>query len=167
MNKMYITTGTKDYLQQLKNSHPGETMLLLEGEEDAVLLHETAGETVFQEPRAYEVIDAVGPLAGAFVVCNNIPVTDEGRPLFEYRFQQRTRLIEQEPGFAAIRVLRPLSNDTYIIMTLWDGKEHFERWQRSQAFTKAHQQGKETKPAGLRLFPRPSYVMTYVVAKEG
>lgn len=166
MKKMYITTGTADYLQKVKDMHKNETMLLLESGEDAVLLHETDGETVFKEPRCYEVIDASGELGGAFVVCNNIPVTDEGRPLFEHRFQQRARLIENEPGFVAIRVLRPLSNDTYVIMTLWEGKEHFEQWQRSNAFAKAHERRKDEQKPSRKIFPRPSYVTTYSVVQE-
>jgi heme oxygenase (mycobilin-producing) len=166
MKKMYITTGTTDYLQKVKGMHANETMLLLESGEDAVLIHETDGETVFKEPRRYEVIDAVGELGGTFVVCNNIPVTDEGRPIFEYRFQQRARLIENEPGFVAIRVLRPLSNDTYIIMTLWEGKEHFENWQHSKAFAKAHEQRKEEQQQSQqKIFARPSYVTTYSVVR--
>jgi heme oxygenase (mycobilin-producing) len=167
MKKMYITTGTADYLQKVRDMHANETMLLLEREEDAVLIHETDGKTVFKEPRRYEVIDAVGELGGAFVVCNNIPVTDEGRPLFEHRFVQRARLIENEPGFVAIRVLRPLSSDTYIIMTLWEGKEHFEHWQRSKAFAKAHEQRKEEqKTSQQKIFPRPSYITVYSVVQE-
>lgn len=74
-----------------------------------MLIHETEGNSLFHEPRPYEVLDAVGLLGGEFIVCNNIPVTDEGRPLFEHRFNQRARLIEKEPGFVAIRVLRPLN----------------------------------------------------------
>ncbi|EZP78704.1 antibiotic biosynthesis monooxygenase [Parageobacillus genomosp. 1] len=38
---MYITTGTTNYLQKVKHMHANETMLLLEREEDAVLIHET------------------------------------------------------------------------------------------------------------------------------
>ncbi|ANB56469.1 antibiotic biosynthesis monooxygenase family protein [Anoxybacillus sp. B7M1] len=165
MKKIYVTTGTRDYLQKLKDSYAHETMLLLEGEDGAALFHETDGSTVFQEPRHYEVIDAVGNLGGSFAVLNHIPVTDEGRPLFEYRFSQRAGLIEKEPGFVAIRVLRPLSNDTYIIMTLWEGKEHFQNWQRSRAFEKAHHERKAKEEEGqqVKLFPRPSYVTTYSI----
>ncbi|WP_027409022.1 antibiotic biosynthesis monooxygenase family protein [Anoxybacteroides tepidamans] len=167
MKKIYITTGTREYLQSLKEGFPNEKMLLLEEEDGAALLHETEGETVFKQPLRYEVLDAVGQLDGTFVVCNNIPVTDEGRPLFEYRFSQRARLIEKEPGFAAIRVLRPLDNDTYIIMTLWEGKEYFEAWQRSKAFEKAHERKEADKPTSERpqIFPRPSYIKTYTVLK--
>ncbi|MCZ0755997.1 antibiotic biosynthesis monooxygenase family protein [Anoxybacillus sp. J5B_2022] len=166
--KMYITTGTLDYLQNLKEKYANKPMLLLEGSDTALLLHETDGETVFQEPRHYEVLDAAGELGGTFAVLNNIPVTEEGRPLFEYRFSQRARLIEKEPGFVAIRVLRPLSNDTYIIMTLWKEKQHFENWQRSKAFERAHGQ-REAAPQEEKqptIFPRPSYVTKYTVVRE-
>lgn len=168
MKKMYITTGTLEYLHSVKEKYANENMVLLEGGDYAVLLHETDGETVFQEPRHYEVLDAVGELGGAFAVFNNIPVTDEGRPLFEYRFSQRARLIEKEPGFVAIRVLRPLSNDTYIIMTFWEGKEHFQNWQRSKAYEKAHERREAAKQEEQQptIFPRPSYVTTYTVIRE-
>ena len=42
---------------------------------------------VFQTPRRYEVISSVGKLAEeGYFVCNNVPVTDEGRPVFEHQF---------------------------------------------------------------------------------
>jgi heme-degrading monooxygenase HmoA len=166
--KMYITTGTTDYLTKLKNDHPAEKMLLLENEDYTILLHETMGKSVFNEPREYEVLDSVGDLGGKFAVCNNIPVTDEGRPIFEYRFNQRARLIEKEPGFVAIRVLRPLSNDTYIIMTLWESEKHFKNWQQSKAYEKAHQKrGKQEEIEQQKtIFPRPSYVTTYIIPKQ-
>lgn len=73
----------------------------------------------------YDVLDAVGEFKGqpGYIVCNNISVTDEGRPVFENRFKNRAGLIENEPGFQAIRVLRPLSNDTYVILTMWETEQ--------------------------------------------
>ncbi|UQD51335.1 hypothetical protein C0971_04365 [Bacillus methanolicus] len=102
-----------------------------------------------------------------FAVLNHIPVTDEGRPVFEYRFKNRSRTIENQPGFAAIRVLRPLSSNTYIILTLWENEQGFERWQKSKAFEKAHDK-KETD-AGVdkqKIFSGPSYITKYVIPKE-
>jgi heme-degrading monooxygenase HmoA len=168
MKKIFITNGTIDYLHQLRERYPSETMLLLSEGDGALLVHETDGETVFNEPRPYEVLDAAGELGGAFAVFNNIPVTDEGRPLFEHRFSQRARLIEKEPGFVAIRVLRPLKSDTYIIMTLWENETAFKNWQQSKAYEKAHQKRGTEEGSGQQpsIFPRPSYVTTYVIANE-
>ncbi|MCM3785509.1 antibiotic biosynthesis monooxygenase [Neobacillus mesonae] len=116
---------------------------------------------------AYEAIDANGSLNGSkFIVMNNIPVTEEGREAFEGRFMNRARKVEGEPGFAGIRVLRPLNSDTYVILTAWESKDSFEAWQQSQAFSHAHQ--KRDSQEGLKvqapsIFARPSFITTYTV----
>ncbi|PZD95371.1 antibiotic biosynthesis monooxygenase [Paenibacillus sambharensis] len=120
------------------------------------------------EALVYFAIDAAGTLTGGnFAVLNNIPVTDEGRPDFEERFMNRARKVEDEPGFAGIRVLRPLNSDTYVILTVWESEEHFKDWQQSQAYSHAHR--KRHTPEGITeqkpsIFPRPSYVTTYSIS---
>ncbi|WP_440114050.1 antibiotic biosynthesis monooxygenase family protein [Paenibacillus sp. QZ-Y1] len=116
---------------------------------------------------AYEAFDAAGSWAGGgYAVLNNIPVTEEGRNDFEERFKNRARKVEDEPGFVGIRVLRPLKDDTYVVLTLWQSEEHFKGWQQSQAYNHAHRNRSTSdgltaqKPA---MFPRPSYVTTYTI----
>jgi heme-degrading monooxygenase HmoA len=164
---IYMTTGTYDYLQQLQEKHKNETMVILKSDEDqAVLLHETESTEIFNEGRDYEVIDQSGDLQGAgFAVLNNIPVSDEGRPLFEYRFQNRTKLIDNEPGFVAIRVLRPISSDTYIILTLWKQEADFLNWKNSKAYDNAHKKRGTSEGIDQQsILPRPSYVTKYHVS---
>jgi heme-degrading monooxygenase HmoA len=161
-----MTSGTFDYLQQVREKHKNETMIILKSDDDqAVLLHETEGKKFFNEGRDYEVIDQSGALKESGVtVLNNIPVSDEGRPLFEYRFKNRAKLIDNEPGFVAIRVLRPISNDTYIILTLWNSETDFLNWQNSKAYDHAH--NKRGTSEGIdqqSIFSRPSYVSKYDV----
>lgn len=162
---VFITSGTFEYMQSIKEKHPNEGMVLMSEEETTLLIHETEGDTLFAEPRRYEVIDASGELGhGGFAVFNNIPVTEEGRPVFEYRFKNRARLIEQEAGFGAIRVLRPLSSDTYCILTIWEKESDFLNWQSSQAYEKAHVKRGTDKGIDKerpQIFPRPSYVTKY------
>ncbi|WP_110114371.1 antibiotic biosynthesis monooxygenase [Bacillus sp. CGMCC 1.16541] len=163
---VFITYGTQDYLRKVKEEYAQETMVLMHKEEDQfALLHETEEKTVFNEAHTYEVLDAVGNLPeGGFAVLNNIPVSDEGRPLFEHRFNQRARLIEKEPGFAAIRVLRPLKRDTYIILTMWKDEQSFKNWQESKAYDKAHKKRGTSEGVDQQsIFPRPSYVTHYQV----
>ncbi|WP_187118854.1 antibiotic biosynthesis monooxygenase family protein [Bacillus marasmi] len=169
---VYMTSGTYDYLFKIKNNHPSETMLLMVYEDQALLLHETAGDTIFKEPRKYEVLDSVGDFGTArFIVMNNIPVSEEGRALFEHRFKNRNRSIEKMPGFVGIRVLRPLSSETYVIVTLWEDESRFEGWKKSEAFGQAH--GKPS-PSGAaesgspkKIFSGSSYVTKYYVPEEG
>ncbi|WP_100330535.1 antibiotic biosynthesis monooxygenase family protein [Bacillus xiapuensis] len=166
---IFITSGTYDFLQKIKEKHPHEKMVLMENAEGAALLHESEKKTIFNSPRKYEVIDAFGELADrGYVVCNNIPVTDEGRPVFEYRFKNRARAIESVPGFIAIRVLRPLNSSTYIILTQWKDQNSFNGWKNSQAYHKAHEKrgtadGIDQQP---KIFASPSYVTAYTVPSE-
>ena len=143
-------------------------MLLMGNDESSVIIHETNGKTLFNHPRKYEVIDSFGTFEEAqYVVMNNIPVTDEGRPLFEYRFKNRKRNIENQAGFIAIRVLRPLSSNTYVILTFWENQSAFEKWKESESFQKTH--NKPNASTGAQpsdIFSGPSYITTYSIAEE-
>lgn len=167
---VFITSGTADFLLKIKEKHQSENMVLMNNNESSILVHETDKKTVFSSPRKYEVIDSAGKLGHeGFAVFNNIPVTDEGRPLFEDRFLNRPRLIENEPGFAAIRVLRPLSSNTYIILTIWENEGAFENWQKSKAYENAHKKrGTEAGIDGARpnIFESASYVSKYYIEGE-
>ncbi|XXM73976.1 antibiotic biosynthesis monooxygenase family protein [Lysinibacillus sphaericus] len=165
---MYMTTGTLEFLKTILKKHQDEKMVLMH-EGDALLVHETEGETVFESPRSYEVVDQSGSLEKrGYAVFNNIPVSDEGRPLFEYRFKNRAGLIEEVPGFIAIRVLRPLNSDTYVIMTLWEDRQSFLGWQESKQYQKAHEKRgtEEGIDSKKDIFPRASYVTEYIVSEE-
>lgn len=166
---IYLTSGTGDFLEQVKNKYPNEHMILIHGEGNSVLIHETEGKTVFATPRKFEVLDSVNDLEEhGFFVFNNIPVTDEGRPVFEHRFLERSRAIENEPGFVAFRLLRPIKSDTYIVMTQWHGSHSFDAWKSSKAYETAH--ARRDDSTGIRqqnIFSAASYVTTYsAIPKE-
>lgn len=124
-------------------------------------------EEALQGVLEYDVLDAVGTFTGqpGFIVCNNISVTEEGRPIFENRFKNRAGLIENEPGFQAIRVLRPLTDDTYVIMTMWENEQNFKDWTESRSFEKAHQKRPTQTNAEPQqsIFSKPSFVTTFHV----
>ncbi len=162
--KIYLTFGTSDYLKTFIETHPSEKLMLLGNDETSVLIHETEGNTIFNEPLSYEIIDGSGEIGiGSFAVFNNVPVSDESRAVFEDRFKKRAGLVEQEKGFCSIRVLRPLASDTFVILTLWELEKDFTAWQQSQAYGTAHAKrgtadGIDKKPS---IFPRPSFVTKY------
>lgn len=166
---IFMTSGTPDFLHKLIDKNPGETMIQLQGDDTSLLIHETAGSTIFSQPRSYEVFEKSGTLTNeGYFVFNNIPVSDEGRPVFEDRFKSRAGLIDKEPGFIAIRVLRPLNSDTYVVLTQWDNEKSFQDWQSSQAYNKAHE--KRGTSQGLdhqkTMFPRSSFVTKYIGQPE-
>ncbi len=162
---IYLTSGTADFMENLRKKYVSkEQMIVLHGSGNSVLLHETEGKTVFATPRKYEVIDSVNTIEQkGYFVLNNIPVADEGRPVFEKRFLSRSGAIEKEPGFLAYRLLRPLASDTYIVLTQWTGPGSFEAWKNSKAFKEAHSKPDRTTPGVQQqnIFNAASYVTTY------
>ncbi|MCG3089715.1 antibiotic biosynthesis monooxygenase family protein [Sporosarcina cyprini] len=161
--KVYKWLVGEQEAQDLKERFEDNTIIHLKNSDEHLLLLEAETSPV-EWTESYEVRDRTGELEpGRFAVLNNIPVSEDGRELFEQRFRNRAGLIEQEPGFVAIRVLRPLDSDTYVILTMWENEESFTGWQQSQAYSKAHakrgtSEGIDKRP---NIFPRPSFVTTY------
>ena len=161
---LYMTAGTYDFLERLAEKHSGENMVLMTGEDGALLVHETEGKTVFASPRKYEVLESVGELGNpGMVVMNNIPATDEGKPVFEYRFKNRAGKIEASPRFQAIRVLTPIKSNTYVILTAWEDEAAFESWKNSNSFGKSH--GAPKEESGPSIFSGKSYITKYYISE--
>lgn len=161
---IYMTSGTPDFMETLKNKHASAGMIQMYGEGTSLLIHETDGKTLFQTPRPYEVISSVGTLdPQGYFVLNNFPVTDEGRPLFEHRFQTNFMSIENEPGFIALRVLRPIDSDTYIVMTEWADTKYYSLWKNSPSFADAQMEttAKAAVDSTTHIFSSAAYTATY------
>ncbi|MFS0688552.1 antibiotic biosynthesis monooxygenase [Sporosarcina sp. 179-K 8C2 HS] len=166
---MYLTTGTRDFMEKLQKRHVNEKMILMHGGGQSLLLHETDGKSVFQSPRRYEVISSAGSLKeDGYFVYNNVPVTDEGRPVFEHRFSSRDDRIESQKGFIAYRLLRPLDSDTYIVMTEWEEAVDYDRWKHSQVFKSSPLSVDMKEFAGntTHIFSSASYITTYTAKTD-
>jgi heme-degrading monooxygenase HmoA len=82
------------------------------------------------------------------VVSNRIQVAAGYEQEFEKRFENRARLVENQPGFVRLEILRPKKvtlhgneqggSDYYVVLTHWSTAEDFTRWTSSDAFREAH-----------------------------
>ena len=161
---IFMTSGTPDFMTHLKDKYANELMIVMHGEGNSLLLHETEGKTVFQTPRRYEVIGSSGTFEdNGYFVLNNIPVTDEGRPIFEQQFKKRANMLDEEPGFIAFRLLRPLDSNMYIVMTEWSAAQYYTMWTNSSSFAQAHLD--DQSEAGIdntpHLFTSAASITTY------
>jgi len=162
---VYITTGTFDFLEKIKNKYPNETMILMQNGQNSLLLHESSEKSVFEVPRKYEVVDGSRELINkGLAVFNHVPVTDEGRPVFEYRFKERISAITQVSGFLAIRLLRPLKGDTYVGFILWENEKAYSDWKHSSSYEEAHKA--DTEAEFKSIFSGPAYFTQYVIPEE-
>lgn len=126
MKKVYITTGTYDFLNALKSKYKNEHLSLMFSTEHTLLLHETTGTSIFQIPRRYEVLDSYGNIPEkGFAVFNYVTVLEESKPVFEHQIKHRPKTILNTPGFIASRMLSPIKNDTYLLITFWDNEKAF------------------------------------------
>jgi heme oxygenase (mycobilin-producing) len=163
---IYITTGSFEFLKKLEHKHPEEKLITVINENGALLYHETNGATVFKEPRRYLALEAVGEIEKeGFVVLNYIPVTEEGRPLFEHQIKNRVGTVEVAQGFKALRVLQPLSSNTYVIMTVWKNEISYGTWQSSDSFLSAHQNKGLAGDQGPKIFSSAPYVSRYTITE--
>ncbi|KHE71914.1 antibiotic biosynthesis monooxygenase [Halobacillus sp. BBL2006] len=151
--KVSMTNGTLNYLTKLNQKHQDAHLLFMQDQDKTVAYYEGDQTSIFEEGRDYEVVDSVGDMQPkGFVVMNNIPVSDEGRPVFEDRFKQRAGNVENMEGFQAIRILRPLKGNTYVVLTQWRNAQDFEDWKNSKSFEQAH------KNSGPKHHKKPSFI---------
>jgi len=74
-------------------------------------------------------------------VANRIYVNQEYAEAFEQRFRERAGLVDQMPGFISNQILRPVNEgDPYVVFTIWNSRQDFLNWVRSDAFVKGHAQ---------------------------
>jgi heme oxygenase (mycobilin-producing) len=160
---MYITTGTYELLRFIKEKHPTESIVLMENTEHALLIQETNDLTIFKTSRKYEIFESIGPLANKGIVAmNHVPVTEEGKPLFEHQIKKKLGL-----GIDCLRMLRPISSDVYIILTIWENEEDYISWQQTKAYTDAFVMIKSEMGVlpTSNLFSSNPYSATYFIKK--
>lgn len=74
-------------------------------------------------------------------VANRLYVGAKYAEAFEKVFRERAKLVDQMPGFVSNQVLRPVNDgDPYVVFTVWNSRDDFMNWVRSEAFVKGHAQ---------------------------
>ncbi len=74
-------------------------------------------------------------------VANRIYVGREYMDAFEERFRERAGLVDKMPGFVSNLVLRPVNDgEPYVVFTIWQSRQDFLNWVRSDEFVKGHAQ---------------------------
>lgn len=163
---LYFTSGTPEFMEKLQKKYSNEHMIILHGQGNSVLLHESDKKSVFATPRSYEIIRDINDLKEhGFFVLNHIPVKSESRKLFEDRFYDRIHTIEDEPGFIAFRLLRPLHDETYISLTEWSGPHSYEAWKASSTYKEIYENKKADGVDRSNIFTSNPYAKTFTTSR--
>lgn len=162
--KAFMTGGTLDFLVKLVEKNRQHDFYLMKSSSNILAYYESDGKSVFGAGRDYKILFENGMIQEhGYVVMNNIPLTEEGKPVFLDRFRQRQDNISKMPGFQAFRLLEPFKGDTYVIFTQWASKEHFENWRESDEFAKSHHNSAVKPPA---YFAKRPFISTYRMVDE-
>ncbi|WP_033829573.1 antibiotic biosynthesis monooxygenase family protein [Bacillus andreraoultii] len=163
----YITTGTGDFLLKLVQKYNKEQMALLFGSGHSLLYHETSGKTVFQVPRKYQLIESVGdfPVKG-FAVFHYLPVREEDQKVFEHELSKRPRKLDNATGFLALRILRPIKCDTYLIISCWIDKKSYELWKNMEGFAVPNEEKRSIEVNKRTMYAGESYLKEYAIGTD-
>ncbi|MCB2073335.1 MAG: antibiotic biosynthesis monooxygenase [Novosphingobium sp.] len=84
-----------------------------------------------------------------FIAMNRFQVKPGEEEAFETVWKNRDSYLEDVPGFIEFNLLRgPSAEDhtLYATHTLWESRDAFEAWTKSEAFRKAHAGAGDNKP---------------------
>ncbi|MCB2080579.1 MAG: antibiotic biosynthesis monooxygenase [Novosphingobium sp.] len=84
-----------------------------------------------------------------FIAMNRFQVKPGEEETFETVWKSRDSYLEDVPGFVEFHLLRgPASEDhtLYATHTVWESRDAFEAWTKSEAFRKAHAGAGNNKP---------------------
>lgn len=158
-----MTSGTPDYMEKLVEKHKKESLVLMHGQGNSVVLQETEKKTIFAVPRKFEVLKGAGEIdqRGYFVFIN-MPIVSDDRPVFEKKISDLLETFEQDATFISYRFLRPIKEETYILLTQWTGPASYDVWKNSTAYKNtwaAIVSG--TQSSTQAIFNASTYVTTY------
>ncbi|WP_274308052.1 Target of RNAIII-activating protein [Solibacillus daqui] len=159
----YVTSGTPDYMEKLIEKNAKHPLILLHGNGNSVVLHESDKKSIFAVPRKFEVIAQKGQFEQkGFFTFYNMPIMSDDRPVFEEKALNTLSLLDSNDAVIAYRLLRPIKEETYLFITQWGGPVSYEVWKNSTVYVERFAPLFESKAAALQsMFNSPSYITTY------
>ena len=76
-----------------------------------------------------------------FIAMNRFRIAPGREQVFEDLWRSRDSYLDDVPGFREFQLLRGPSDDEATLFashTVWDSREAFEAWTKSESFVKAH-----------------------------
>lgn len=163
MMNFYITSGTPDFMEKLITKNQQEPLILLHGNGNSVVLHESHKKSIFAVPRSFEVLDERGLLEQrGFFTFYNMPILSEGRPIFEKTVTEAISSLKNDTTVISYRFLRPIKAETYLLIIQWVGPTSFEVWKNDDHYKESIAPILEGRATIIQsMFDTSFYVTTY------
>ncbi len=139
--KAFITTGTKDFLEQHVQKHPELQVHFMKTATKTLVYYEHEQKNIFTSGQSFDLIASKGDLQReGFVVMEHIPVVLESRALFENGWKIDARSFPEDTGAAAIRILCPTKGNVYVVFIQWATKETYQAWKQTDNYVQIQEQ---------------------------
>lgn len=76
-----------------------------------------------------------------FIAMNNFKVNPGKEADFETRWRERESYLAQVPGFVEFALLKGDGEGEYASHTVWESRDAFVAWTKSESFAAGHRQG--------------------------
>ncbi|MFL0583604.1 Target of RNAIII-activating protein [Solibacillus silvestris] len=164
----YVTSGTPDYMENLIAKNPQHPLILLHGNGNSVVLHETENKSIFAVPRKFEVIALDGQFTQkGYYTFFNMPIMSDESPVFEKKALDVIPALNSNDAVIAYRLLRPIKAETYLFIIQWGGPASYEVWKGSNEYKTSFAPIFEGTTQVLQsMFNSSSYITTYSAASK-
>ena len=159
----YVTSGTPEYMEKLIAKNEKVPLILLHGNGNSVVLHESEKKSIFAVPRKFEILDSKGAFEQKYYfTIYNMPILSDERLVFEKKVLDVIQLLKANDGVIAYRFLRPIKADTYLLIIQWGGPATFEAWKNSEYYQNTIAPILEGSTSAMQsMFNASSYITTY------
>lgn len=162
---MFMTTGTFHFLKTVTDKHPKIHFHFMKSGASTLVLYESKKKkSVFVSGRSYEVLHINGDInKKGFVTTEVIPVMEDSMPVFEERTLKLMPKFKSINGLVALRFLKQLKSNQYVIFQQWESEQYYFEWKNSLQY-------KDTDVLSLARLPayfaeRP-FTNSYTMLKE-
>lgn len=161
----FMTTGTAHFLKNVTDSHPNIQFYFMKSGTSTLVYYEGEKKrSIFVSGRSYGMLNSYGDMnKKGFVVMHHIPVMEDGMDVFEERFRKQLPAMQRAKGLLALRFLKQVKGNTYIVLTQWESERYFTDWQKSPEYEQLNTAKMARLPA---YFAERPFTSTYYMMKE-
>lgn len=161
----FMTTGTAKFLKTVTETHPTLQFHYMKSGTSTLVLYESSKKkSIFVSGRSLENLYAHGKIHHrGFVAMDFIPVMEDTMPVFEERTVKVLPDLQQMKGLVALRFLKQLKSNQYVILTQWEKERNYIDWKNSPDFKQTNILDLARLPA---YFAERPFTNTYFMLKE-
>lgn len=165
MMYMFMTSGTAHFLKTVTDRHPKHDFYYMKSGASTLVLYESnKKKSVFVSGRSYEVLHSFQDInKKGFVTMDVIPVMEDSMPVFEERTLNLMPKMEQLNGLVAMRFLKQIKSNQYIILQEWQSERYYYDWKNSSTYQDTDVLSLARLPA---YFAERPFTNSYMMLKE-